>query len=128
MQKNIIEIVSKIKELSIFDLQNLIKELEDTFNIDSKSIFSQNTVQNIEENNVEKIEEQTEFTISLVKVPADKKIAVLKVVRTLTGLGLKESKEIVDNTPKVLKTNISKQESEQIQKEFMSLGAEVTIA
>lgn len=127
MKENIKEIVLKIQELSIFDLQNLIKELETIFNIDSTNLMTQGTKKDIEETIVEKPLEQTEFTVSLIKVPADKKIAVLKIVRTLTGLGLKESKEIVDNTPKVIKSNISRQEAEQIQKDFNAVGAEIQI-
>lgn len=127
MKESIKSIISQINELSIFELQNLIKELEVTFNIDSSNMLSSNSNQKSEEVVAEKVAEQTEFNISLIKVPADKKIAVLKVVRTLTGLGLKESKDIVDNTPKVLKTNISKQEAEQIQKDFVALGAEILI-
>lgn len=72
-------------------------------------------------------EEQTEFEISLTEVPSDKKIAILKVVRNVTGLGLKESKEIVDNVPKVLKEGISKGEIDAIQKELEEAGAKVAV-
>lgn len=127
MNENLIEIISKIKKLSIFELQNLIKELETVFNIDTTNMLMQTSSQASNNTAVEKEVEQTEFTVTLTKVPADKKIAVLKVVRTLTGLGLKESKEIVDNTPKVLKSNVSKKDAEQIKEDFNTVGAEVEI-
>lgn len=88
MNENLIEIISKIKKLSIFELQNLIKELETVFNIDTTNMLMQTSSQASNNTAVEKEVEQTEFTVTLTKVPADKKIAVLKVVRTLTGLGL----------------------------------------
>jgi large subunit ribosomal protein L7/L12 len=76
---------------------------------------------------VEAVEEKVAFDIILTEVPADKKIAILKIVRNLTGLGLKESKDIVDNVPKVLKEGITKDESESIKKELETAGAKVSI-
>jgi large subunit ribosomal protein L7/L12 len=75
----------------------------------------------------EQVEEKTEFDLILEEVPADKKIAILKVVRNVTGLGLKESKDIVDNIPKVLKEGATKEESEKVQKEIEAAGGKVTI-
>ena len=75
----------------------------------------------------EVIEEQTAFDITLSEVPADKKIAILKVVRNITGLGLKESKDIVDNVPKLVKEGASKEDSQKIKLEFEAAGAKVTI-
>ena len=73
------------------------------------------------------VEEKSSFDITLIEVPADKKIAVLKIVRNLTGLGLKESKDIVDNVPKLLKEGATKEESESIKKELEASGAKITI-
>ena len=75
----------------------------------------------------EAVEEKTQFDIILSDVPADKKIAILKIVRNITGLGLKESKDIVDNVPKVLKESVSKEESETIKKEIEAAGGKVTL-
>jgi large subunit ribosomal protein L7/L12 len=75
----------------------------------------------------EAVEEKSSFDITLTEVPADKKIAVLKIVRNLTGLGLKESKDIVDNVPKLLKEGATKEESESIKKELEASGAKITI-
>ena len=75
----------------------------------------------------EAAEEKTAFDITLTEVTADKKIAVLKIVRNVTGLGLKESKDIVDNVPKLLKEGATKDESENIKKEIEAAGGKVTI-
>ena len=72
-------------------------------------------------------DEKDEFDVTLTTVPADKKIAILKIVRNLTGLGLKEAKEVVDNVPKVLKEAATKEESENIKKELEASGAAVDI-
>ena len=75
----------------------------------------------------EEAEEKTEFTVMLDEVPADKKIAVLKVVRSLTGLGLKEAKELVDGAPKPLKEGVAKDEAEALKTQLEEAGAEVEI-
>ena len=73
----------------------------------------------------EEAEEKTEFDISLTDVPADKKIAILKIVRTITGLGLKEAKTMVESTPVVIKEGASKSESEDITKQIEEVGGKV---
>ena len=73
-------------------------------------------------------EEQTEFNVSLESAAADKKIAVIKAVRGITGLGLKEAKELVEGAPKVLKEGVSKEEADKIKKEIEEAGGVVKIA
>jgi len=75
----------------------------------------------------QKKEEKTEFALVLSQVPADKKINVLKVVRTITGLGLKESKELVDSVPKTLKEGLSASEAEQLKTQLTEAGAQVEL-
>jgi large subunit ribosomal protein L7/L12 len=75
----------------------------------------------------EEVEEKTEFDAVLEEVPADKKIAVLKVVRTITGLGLKEAKDLVEAAPKPLKEAASKAECEDIKKQIEEAGGKVSI-
>ena len=75
----------------------------------------------------EQAEEQTEFSLILEDVPADKKIAILKIVRTMTGLGLKEAKELVESAPKLVKEGVSKDDVEAAKKDFEAVGAKVTI-
>jgi large subunit ribosomal protein L7/L12 len=72
-------------------------------------------------------EEKTEFDVVLEEVPADKKIAVLKVVRSLTGLGLKEAKDLVESAPKPVKEGVAKDAAEEAKKELEAEGAKVTI-
>jgi large subunit ribosomal protein L7/L12 len=75
----------------------------------------------------EEVEEKTEFDVVLEEVPADKKIAVLKVVRTLTGLGLKEAKDLVEATPKAVKEGVAKADAEDAKKQLEEAGAKVAI-
>lgn len=75
----------------------------------------------------EPVEEQTEFTAVLQEVPADKKIAILKVVREITGLGLKEAKDLVEAAPKPVKEAVAKEEAESIKKKLEEAGAKVTV-
>jgi large subunit ribosomal protein L7/L12 len=71
--------------------------------------------------------ESTEFEVTLAEAPADKKIAIIKVVRDVTGLGLKEAKELVESAPKVLKESASKTEADEIVKKFADVGAKATL-
>ena len=72
-------------------------------------------------------EEKTEFNVTLKSVDASKKIAVIKEVRTVTGLGLKEAKDLVEGAPKLLKEGVSKEEAEKIKESVTAAGGEVTI-
>ena len=76
---------------------------------------------------VEEVEEKTEFNVLLEEVPADKKIAILKVVRGLTGLGLKEAKEIVESAPKQIQEGLGKDAAEQAKKQLEEVGAKVSL-
>ena len=75
----------------------------------------------------EEVEEKTEFDLMLDEVPADKKIAVLKIVRTLTGLGLKEAKDLVESAPKTVKEAVGKADAEGAKKELEDAGAKCSI-
>lgn len=123
-------IIEKIKTLTITELNSLIESLESEFDIQKSAYLG--TITNVavdsssNEDTVEVVEKTT-FDLILESIPSDKKIAVLKVVRNITGLGLKESKEIVDNLPKTIKTNMDKLDCENLKIEFESLGAVVSI-
>lgn len=123
-------IIEKIKTLTITELNSLIESLESEFDIQKSAYLG--TITNVavdsssNEDTVEVVEKTT-FDLTLESIPSDKKIAVLKVVRNITGLGLKESKEIVDNLPKTIKTNMDKLDCENLKIEFESLGAVVSI-
>jgi large subunit ribosomal protein L7/L12 len=130
MSEKLTNIIEQLKTLTLLEAAELVKEIEKTFGVDT-SVSAAPTL-SISGNlspvaAVEAVEEKTSFDISLTEVPADKKIAILKIVRSVTGLGLKESKDIVDNVPKILKEGITKEESENIKKELETAGAKVNI-
>ena len=110
------------------EASELVTEIEKVFGVDTSISVSNSAVSVLPvQAVVEAVEEKTQFDVILDSVPADKKIAILKIVRNVTGLGLKESKEIVDNVPKVLKEGISKEESETIKKEIETAGGKIIL-
>jgi large subunit ribosomal protein L7/L12 len=126
-------IIEQLKNLTLLEAAELVKEMEKTFGIDTT--VSMPSIPVVAANSssasatpAESSEEQTTFNITLSEVPGDKKIAILKVVRALTGLGLKESKDIVENVPKIIKEGVTKEESEKIKKELEEAGGKVKIA
>lgn len=128
MSEKINQIVEQLKELTLLEASELISKIETTFGVDASASFSGNAIAIAAPQAVEVVEEQTEFNVILESVPADKKIAILKVVRAITGLGLKEAKELVDGAPKTLKEGVSKAEAEDIKAKLTEAGAEVEIA
>jgi large subunit ribosomal protein L7/L12 len=129
MNEKLTSIIEQLKTLTLLEAAELVKEIENVFGVDTS--VSVSNVGNFAAQPVaavvEAVEEKTAFDVILADVPADKKIAILKVVRTVTGLGLKESKDIVDNVPKLLKEGVTKEESETIKKEIEASGGKVTI-
>jgi large subunit ribosomal protein L7/L12 len=128
MSEKLDKIIAELKTLTLLEAAELVKQIETIFGVDT-SVSVGNVSANLAPVAViaEPVEEKTAFDITLTDVPADKKIAILKIVRNVTGLGLKESKEIVDNVPKTLKEGISKDESETIKKDIEAAGGKVTI-
>jgi large subunit ribosomal protein L7/L12 len=121
-------IIEQLKTLTLLEASELVTEIENVFGVDtSVSVASVGVAAPVAGDGGAAAEEKTDFEVTLTAVPADKKIAILKVVRNLTGLGLKEAKEVVDNVPKLLKEGASKEESESIKKELEALGGGVDI-
>jgi large subunit ribosomal protein L7/L12 len=131
MNEKLNRIIEELKSLTLLEASELVKEIETVFGVDTSvsqgPIFSGVSIAQGSGSAPEPVEEKTAFDILLTDVPADKKIAILKIVRNVTGLGLKESKDIVDNVPKLLKEGATKEESEKIQKELEAAGGKVTI-
>jgi|EP01033_Poteriospumella_lacustris_P023815 large subunit ribosomal protein L7/L12 len=128
MNQKIDNIIEELKSLSLLETVQLIEQIEKTFDVTAAAGTSfSGPITTPLTKTVEAIEEKTAFDIILNEVPADKKIAILKVIRNVTGLGLKESKDIVDNVPKVVKEGITKEESENIKKELEGAGGKVII-
>ena len=129
MSEKLTTIIEQLKSLTLLEASELVSEIEKVFGVDTSiSVSSGGVVTTAPVQAVaEIVEEKTQFDVILTDVPADKKIAILKIVRNVTGLGLKESKDIVDNVPKVLKEAISKEDSETIKKEIEAAGGKVTL-
>lgn len=131
MNDKLTTIIEQLKTLTLLEAAELVKEIESTFGVDTS--VSSAPMGNfagaapVAAAAVEAVEEKTAFDIILTEVPADKKIAILKIVRNVTGLGLKESKDIVDNVPKTVKEGATKEEGETIKKDLEAAGAKVTI-
>ena len=110
------EIIEVIKGLSVLELNDLVKACEEEFGVSAAAGVVVAAA----------AEEKTEFDVELTEAGANK-VKVIKVVREITGLGLKEAKEVVDGAPKVVKEGASKEEAEEIQKKLEAEGAKVTL-
>ena len=115
------EIIDAIKELTVMELNDLVKACEEEFGVSAAA-----GVAVVAGPAAEAVEEKTEFDVELTSFGAQK-IKVIKVVREITGLGLKEAKEAVEGAPKVIKEAVSKEEAEQIKAKLEEQGATVTI-
>ena len=116
------EIIEVIKGLSVLELNDLVKACEDEFGVSAAA----GVVVAAAGAGAAAAEEKTEFDVELTEA-GDQKVKVIKVVREITGLGLKEAKEVVDGAPKVIKEAASKEEAEEIQKKLEAEGAKVTL-
>ncbi|AHB87500.1 50S ribosomal protein L7/L12 RplL [Thermosynechococcus sp. NK55a] len=125
------EILEKLKSLTLLEAAELVKQIEETFGVSAAApvggMMVAAPVAGAAAAPAEEVEEKTAFDVILEEVPADKKIAVLKVVRSLTGLGLKEAKEVVESTPKPVKEGATKEDAEAAKKELEEAGAKVSI-
>jgi|TARA_B110000977_G_C11051485_1_gene482492 large subunit ribosomal protein L7/L12 len=124
------EIIEQLKSLTLLEAADLVKQIEETFDVSaSASVGAVGMMMAPGAGGAgeEAAEEKTEFDLVLEEVPADKKIAVLKVVRTLTGLGLKEAKDLVEAAPKTVKEGVSKGDAEAAKKDLEAAGAKCAI-
>ena len=116
------EIIDAIKELSVMELNELVKACEEEFGVSAAA----GVVVAAAGPAAEAAEEKTEFDVELTEVGPNK-VKVIKVVREVTGLGLKEAKDVVDGAPKVVKEGASKEEAEEIKSKLEAEGAKVTL-
>jgi large subunit ribosomal protein L7/L12 len=115
------QIIEAIKGMSVLELNELVKACEEEFGVSAAApVAAAGAVA------AEVVEEQTEFNVILVAAGAEK-IKVIKVVRELTGLGLKEAKDVVDNAPGAIKEGIEKAEAEAVKKQLEEVGATVEL-
>ncbi|MGQ4646140.1 50S ribosomal protein L7/L12 [Lyngbya aestuarii] len=125
------EILEKLKSLTLLEASELVTQIEETFGVSAAApaggMMMMAPGAAAGGAPAEEVEEKTEFDLVLEDVPADKKIAILKVVRTLTGLGLKEAKDLVESAPKPVKEAISKEAAEEAKKQIEEAGGKASV-
>ncbi|MCY4579739.1 MAG: 50S ribosomal protein L7/L12 [Chloroflexi bacterium] len=121
------EILDAIKGLSVLELSDLVKALEDEFGVSAAAPVQMATVQGVAATAEAAEEEKTEFDVSITEI-GPQKIQVIKAVRELTTLGLKEAKELVESAPVAVKEAITKDEADEIKEKLEGAGAVVTVA
>ena len=126
MSEKITQIVEELKTLTLLEASEWVAQIEETFGVDASAAAGGGVVMAAAAP-AEEVEEKTEFDLMLDEVPADKKIAVLKVVRGITGLGLKEAKELVESAPKLVQEGIAKDAAEQAQKQITDAGGKASL-
>jgi len=126
MNSKIDTIISQLQTLTLLEAAELVKKIEEIFGVDTSSqmMMAAPVAAGVP---AEVVEEKTEFKLILEEVPADKKIAILKVVRTITGLGLKEAKDLVEAAPKTIQEGMTKDASEAAKKQLQEAGAKVSL-
>jgi large subunit ribosomal protein L7/L12 len=120
------DVISFIENMSVLELAEMVKELEEKFGVSAAAPVAVAAVAAPAGGAAEAAEEKTEFDVVL-KAAGANKIGVIKVVRALTGLGLKEAKDMVDGAPQPVKTAVSKEEAEEAKKQLVEAGAEVEV-
>jgi len=117
------DLIDKISNLSVLELSELVKILEEKFGVSSQAQVAVAAVGAAEE---KPAEEKTSFNVELTEVGANK-IAVIRALRTIIEIGLKEAKDFVDAAPKIVKEEVNKEEAEEMKKKLEEAGAKVTL-
>lgn len=120
------QVIDHLSNMPVIQLAQLIKQLETKWGVSAAPVAVAAASSGTAPVEAKK-EEQTEFSVIIASVPADKKIGVIKVVRELTQLGLKEAKEVVEGAPKAIKESASKAEAEDMKKKLEEAGAKVEV-
>ena len=124
------QILDQLKSLTLLEAAELVKQIEEAFGVSAAAPAGGMMMMAPGAGAAapaEEVEEKTEFDVILEEYPADKKIAILKQVRELTGLGLKEAKDLVESTPKAVKEGIAKDAAEEAKKTLEAAGAKVSV-
>jgi large subunit ribosomal protein L7/L12 len=119
-------VIDFIANMTVLELSEMVKELEEKFGVSAAAPVAMMAAGPAGDAGGAAAEEKTEFDVVLTAA-GDKKIAVIKEVRAITGLGLKEAKELVDSAPKAVKEGVSKEEAEQIKNQLEEAGAQVEL-
>lgn len=126
MSEKVTKLIEDVKELTVLELSELVKALEEEFGVSAAAPAAVAVAGPAAAGAAAGAEEKTEFDVILKSAGAEK-IKVIKVVREVTGLGLKEAKDLVDGAPKALKEGAAKEEAEEIKKKLEEVGAEVEV-
>lgn len=124
------EILEKLKTITLLEASELIKKIEETFGVDASISASSTMVMNTGSNikaEEPTVEEKTEFDVIIQEVPTAKRITVIKIVRSLTSLGLKEAKDLIESLPKAINEGVSKEKAEEAKKLLEEAGATIII-
>ncbi|RMG92756.1 MAG: 50S ribosomal protein L7/L12 [Candidatus Dadabacteria bacterium] len=121
------DVIQFIENMTVLELAELVKELEDKFGVSAAAPVAVAAMPAAGGEAAAAAEEKTEFDVKLTEA-GSQKIQVIKVIRAITGLGLKEAKELVDGAPSVVKEGVSKDEAEDIKKKIEEVGGKVEIA
>jgi large subunit ribosomal protein L7/L12 len=129
MSEKIQSIIATIEELNVLELNSLVKSIEQKWGVSAAAAAPAMVMASPGAGGgaAAAVEEQTEFKVTLKDVPPAKKIQVIKAVREVTELGLKEAKDLVDGAPKVVKESVTKDQAAEIKKKFEDAGATVVI-
>nr|YP_009389125.1 ribosomal protein L12 [Euglena archaeoplastidiata]AKR17898.1 ribosomal protein L12 [Euglena archaeoplastidiata] len=130
MSTKIDEIIEKLKNITLLEASELIKKIEETFDVDASMVATSAAATNSSTNSKpeeQAVEEKTEFDVIIQEVPTAKRITVIKVVRSLTSLGLKEAKDLIESVPKAISEGVSKEKAEEAKKLLEEAGASVII-
>jgi large subunit ribosomal protein L7/L12 len=120
-------ILNELKTLTLMDTADLVKQIEETFNVSATPVGG--AMMPVASTEIaEKVEEKTTFDLTLEDVASDKRVAVLKIIRKLTSVGLAEAKAFTTSLPKVLREGITKEEAEEAKKALEEAGAKVSIS
>ncbi|MBF7096001.1 50S ribosomal protein L7/L12 [Alkalibacter mobilis] len=122
--EKVTQMIEEVKNMTVLELSELVKALEEEFGVSAAAPVAMAAAPVAAA--AEEAEEKTEFDVVLASA-GDQKIKVIKVVRELTGLGLKEAKELVDNAPKTIKEGASKEEAEEIKNKVAEVGGTVEV-
>jgi len=126
VSKNLESLVEDLSALTVLEMSELKSKLEDKWGVQAAAAAAV-VAAPAAGGEAQAAEESTDFMVTLESAPADKKIAVIKVVREITGLGLKEAKELVESAPKALKESSPKAEAEEIKKKIETAGGKVSL-
>jgi large subunit ribosomal protein L7/L12 len=121
------EVLDAISKMSVIEVVELIADMEKKFGVTAAAPVAMVAGPAAGGAAAAAVEEQTEFTVTLKEYPADKKVTVIKVIREITGLGLKEAKDLVEGVPSTVKEGISKADVDTIKKKLEDTGAKVEV-